>query len=976
MPVSPQDFALWASATGRKYPQTAGERAQLTPEVFNFVRNLPKTGLPGGAGEVVERVVYDHPVAVRHEDDNSVFNAPINPDNHVPKVAGTVGNTMTSDHYEAQLAENQEDKADSTNFARTAAKLALAAGVVAGGVAAARSPVVRSRVSEFLSQFGTPREGVVDMVAASGDITPQTTAQNYNQEVIAPQTQIQQAARGAAPGTALKALDPTTTESVRVKPVTESEVIAATQNFAPSGSLTADPWTGQKTIPTVSERTSDFLTEFGQTGTQDPWTTRQGTSYTPIFPVSPEYKKQYPPKSSLEETGGFTGQVTAATSPGRFVLHEEVPRPTLGGKSLVRTMGEGPVSETVTVEVPLSPYPEQRNVTGARLGGVTRLAGARDIEAAISTYAGQGVFPSGQYSSLATGLEYMPVSPGDRPASPIEPKIIGGTEQSILDKTKEYLGGKATWMEKSEKTREAEQQERVGRAIQSLSTLKQQAAAMPDEGARKKAETFINQVTNLYDVTQDPSVLEAATQQAMPLAITFPGGQTVETKQFFKPFGTTGGKPSTDPQYAKQRVVTSPVEALEGVVIGKQTTYNNIKANILGQFGLSPTDKITNNMFNQLPDQQRQLLVNASEELKDATARYNRAKDFQVLYSIPEQVASVKEVPVISQQSGDVVGAVVVPEERAIATPELHRIFAAGGAGRQETGGVGRRRETLQSDPGGSEMVFSTGSELESTPFLYRHVDTGEILNPNAVTEDMVKNRVVKAIRGTSVEPQRIMGQEGRTFKGVSSAEIDPRSFDEVQRQLLAQQYPERVSPEGLIYSERAMQRPTETNYPSRTSRLTSAQRKAKINSLIASTEAAKSVGIPMNTPEQFSNVQSNVRTGTASPAQQAFQRAILSGLAAGGEPGSFPFAKLTSTAPSQTVALEQPSATVVTQREFTPTQLVIPGAGITPVIRSTPALEEAIATEQYMGTRPGQKMRTALQKALSRATTSQPSLF
>ena len=273
MPVSPQDFALWASATGRKYPQNAGEKAQLTPEVFNFVRNLPKTGLQGAPGVVVERVVYEEPVAVRHEDDNSVFASPVTPDNHMPKVAGTVGNTMTSDHYEAQILENEEDKADSTNFARTAAKLALAAGVVAGGVAAARSPAVRGRVSEFLSQFGTPREGVVDMVAASGDITPQTTAQNYNQEVISPQTQIQQAARGAAPGTPLKAMDPTTTESVRVKPVTESEVITSTQSFAP----VADPWTGEKTVlqgtreTPLSEKVSRFVSQFAETSAVDPW---------------------------------------------------------------------------------------------------------------------------------------------------------------------------------------------------------------------------------------------------------------------------------------------------------------------------------------------------------------------------------------------------------------------------------------------------------------------------------------------------------------------------------------------------------------------------------------------------------------------------------------------------------------------------------------------------------------------------------
>jgi len=273
MPVSPQDFALWASATGRKYPQTPGERAQLTPEVFNFVRNLPKTGLQGAAGDVVDRVVYEQPVVVRHEDDNSVFAAPITPDNHVPKVAGTVGNTMTSDHYEAQLLENQEDKADSTNFARNAAKLALAAGVVAGGIAAARSPAVRGRVSEFLSQLGTPREGVVDTVAASGDITPPTTAQNYDQEVISPQTQLQQAVRGAAPGTPLKAMDPTTTEAVRVKPVTESEVITTTQSFAP----VADPWTGKKTVlqgtkeTPLSERVARFTSQFAETPAVDPW---------------------------------------------------------------------------------------------------------------------------------------------------------------------------------------------------------------------------------------------------------------------------------------------------------------------------------------------------------------------------------------------------------------------------------------------------------------------------------------------------------------------------------------------------------------------------------------------------------------------------------------------------------------------------------------------------------------------------------
>ena len=42
MAVSPADFRLWASATGNNYPNSAAERAALTPEVFNFAKNYAK----------------------------------------------------------------------------------------------------------------------------------------------------------------------------------------------------------------------------------------------------------------------------------------------------------------------------------------------------------------------------------------------------------------------------------------------------------------------------------------------------------------------------------------------------------------------------------------------------------------------------------------------------------------------------------------------------------------------------------------------------------------------------------------------------------------------------------------------------------------------------------------------------------------------------------------------------------------------
>jgi len=156
-------------------------------------------------------------------------------------------------------------------------------------------------------------------------------------------------------------------------------------------------------------------------------------------------------------------------------------------------------------------------------------------------------------------------------------------------------------------------------------------------------------------------------------------------------------------------------------------------------------------------------------------------------------------------------------EQEAIATPALYQMRAAGGAGRQEVGGVGRRREALQTDPGlvtlgqasneeiGSAAFSIPTNELEATPFLYKHVETKELLNPNQVPEQWVTSGTVRPVRGTAVEPQRIMGSEGRTFKGVSATEIDPRSFDPVERAALAKQYPERVTPEGLIYSEQAM---------------------------------------------------------------------------------------------------------------------------------------------------------------------------
>ncbi len=733
MPVSPQDFALWASATGRKYPSTPGEKAQLTPEVFNFVRNLPKTGLQGAEGVLVERVVYEKPIAVRHEDDNSVFTSPITPDNHVPKVAGTVGNTMTSDHYEGQQLENQEDKADGTSFARNAAKLALAAGVVAGGIAAARSPAIRGRVSEFLSQFGTPREGVVDTVAASGDVTPQTTAQNYDQEVIAPQTQLQQAVRGAAPGTPLKAMDPTTTESFRVKPVTESEVITSTQHFGPNNlNLRIDPWTGQETPLQKTEGTPSFLkSQVYASKIVDPWrdpSVLRSAQTSPAIPAT-SLLGQYIAEEGLKEL------------PAEYSIVGRFPGP------------EGSSASGVTF-TPVQGETEGKpsRYTVLPRGGVTE--GESGPSAMLS--AGQSKY-----------AEYGLPTP--------ETHII---PESILGKVQTFLGG---------------------RSSESLPAYQRQAL-------------------NIYQTTGDPAALETAFSEtpALPINVRLPGGEQVATKELYIPFGPRVNTKTRIPvvQTREERLFRAQGE--QGIRSRiRERTMEKIEE-LTGQSPIYPSQQ----QIAALPAEQKRALMLGQRDVAAAEAALESAKQFGVNYRLkPEAERGTYTGPEFEVDPGTglrrFIGMRPQVEQETIATPGYYQMKAAGGVGRQEMGGIGRRREALESDPGwtrqrGTGFLVSQSSELEATPFLYRHVDTGELLQPASVTEQMLKSETVRPVRGTAVEPQRIMGPEGGTFRGVSATEIDPRSFDPVERAALAKQFPERVTPEGLIYSVQAMTRPSE----------------------------------------------------------------------------------------------------------------------------------------------------------------------
>ena len=843
MPVSPADFALWARATGNRYPETAEEKLAAGPQAYSYAKNLAKTGGNAPSGRVNGSIFYSQPESVENSAPNSLFNSPITPDNRAPKVSGTLDSTLTSEHFQNDEEREVSEHNQQHSLLSTLGKAALAAGTVAAGLAVARSPGgqqalqtaettvkenaqdIGNRVSGFLGGLGGGRNVDPAVIRNSGDITPPTTGQRYNQQDVPAATQAVQIAKGAPTGSSLEATLSPTSESYSVKPVTESDVITSSQTFGPRSAYEGGSRALQvleQTLPSsdavktarVESAKQDLLSAARQgrgayqmeipgsgatlmalrskeagVSPQDAGIYQASEAGATISPSTEQYSwndasrdvpehafwRQAPEQQMSLFSKPDTSGIGEILSP---VRHEEIAAPKLGGKSLVRT-GGGEQPAMVRVERPYTYVPsEQKDISEFATSGardttnaflkekIQRLPGARDIEANIATQEAQGVAPAGRFSSLTSREEYAPAL-GDRPSSMIDPRIVTAGGQGSLQNLTADLSGSA-----------------------------QRLGALQKTEQDPRGLTFLKQVTSLHDITQDPALLEAGAQGALPLNVTLPGGETVPTKSFFKPFGAVGAGEGSN---------LTQVQALEGNVIGKQTTLGNVKAGILNQFGLAPTEKITGEMFNSLPQSQRRTLVNAHTELTNAQAKLNSAKENQILYSIPENVLEgTKSAPIISQTTGDVVGMAAVPEEKTIATPEFYKMRAAGGAGRQEVGGVGRRREAL-TDLG---LTSAQGSPSDVTPVLYKHSGSGEILTADDVSLADIAHGTVSPIRGTAVEPQRIMGREGRTFKGIAANVIDPASFDPAQRQELAKAYPERVSPEGLIYSPQAMERP------------------------------------------------------------------------------------------------------------------------------------------------------------------------
>ena len=144
MPVSPTDFSLWARLTGNRYPSNAEEKARIAPDVHRFIQNIDKQGAVG--------------------------------------------------------VSNPKEKENKDNLGTKIAKGALVAGGIAAGIAAARDKRVqdiaqraasttRNKIDDFLVNLGRAQDVDVDIVDASGDVTPDPSVQQSN---VAPQQDLRE----------------------------------------------------------------------------------------------------------------------------------------------------------------------------------------------------------------------------------------------------------------------------------------------------------------------------------------------------------------------------------------------------------------------------------------------------------------------------------------------------------------------------------------------------------------------------------------------------------------------------------------------------------------------------------------------------------------------------------------------------------------------------------------------------------------
>jgi len=271
VPVSPQDFNLWSSLTGNPYPQTAQERMQLAPHVHQFVQNIGRQGgyapqpQPSGLRRAVDAIgktalaagilTGATMLATHHLGKSGVGS-----EEGLREAHKEAGDTMqpTSVAAESHISTQTPFETPAQDIiAQEVPAPALAADEPASykaqeAAAFRKAQVHKLRQGQMGVQSGemightdpgaveafrqTPgyHAAVPQVIQNSGDVTPPTTADRYGQDVIPTEIRVRQVAKGAAPGSEAR-------ESLRTKPVTETEHLATSQTSAPSVQALAAP---------------------------------------------------------------------------------------------------------------------------------------------------------------------------------------------------------------------------------------------------------------------------------------------------------------------------------------------------------------------------------------------------------------------------------------------------------------------------------------------------------------------------------------------------------------------------------------------------------------------------------------------------------------------------------------------------------------------------------------------------------------
>jgi hypothetical protein len=681
MPVSPQDYALWAAATGNSYPRTAQEKARLAPEVYDFNRGFGKFR---GFDEVQgfqSDVVYDQPMSIRHNGENTLLQSPVTPDNNIPKVAGQLNNTLTGQHYTTYHA----DDASETGFGGTdrprsllekTAVGALGVGAVAAGVYGAQKLTGRDlgvgRVGGMVQDLGRKAKSLFGLGREAAD--PAFVTREGAENVIAVAQHGTSAIDNVAPG------------AVREQNVVPVGIRAQQQ----VKSKLPDPWYEGTAAPTVSAPATQSVVP-----TQ--------TSGTGIDPDLAERINQFTQKIGYSNPALETGSM----------------------RRMRERLSPGSVLDPMT-------------------GQVTETANApffTNIERNIRQMPSENFVESGETLRGLLGTQ-----------RPIPEGSLSGVQRTFSSDPR-------------------------------VATVQKQAEA-------------------IFQATGDPGAIRSAYSGApgLPIRVTLPSGESVPTSSLYEAFN-----PVMNPETGVP-VVQSRAESLQAAL----NMQSVMKERALTQLGLPSTYQPSQAQLQSLGLRTERMLRGTAAASEAARNRLAQAEASGMLYKLkPEVTEGIREVPVISQSTGEVVGSRVVPEVQGMPTSQYYQMRARGGAGRQEVGGIGRRREAVE---GMGELSFgiAPGSADDVTPVLYKGVDdlTGRttIFRPEDVSPVQIATGAVTPVRGTAVEPQRVMGREGRTFKGVAANVIDPASFDPALLSQIAEATPERIDPSsGLAYSTQAM---------------------------------------------------------------------------------------------------------------------------------------------------------------------------